>query len=399
MLKILRLLALSGLFSFGLLNSGFTQDPTPTAQGQIDGTGAYTVVSGDTLYGIAARYGLSVAQLTHLNDLAANPVLYVGQRLVIATGTGGQTGGDAVSTEADHSGALTYVVQAGDTLFSIAQANKTTIAALSNLNRLASENQVYVGQILTLRAGQGPTSAENTENTENIAQTKPKTHQVLAGQTLFSIAREHGVDVADLAQLNALSDPGQVYVGQILQLPGGDDPDHSVFSGPVARADVPATEQTDSVVANPVDLSTPASSPSAPLMLPSPPPRRGSKFHWPARGKITTHYGSQSNGQTSDGIEIQVGTGANILAAEDGIVAFAGTGVSGYGYLVLIKHADDYYTAYGQNSSVIVTRGDVVRRGQLIARAGNATVGVNGRLHFEVRYREEPVNPIAYMAN
>ena len=96
-------------------------------------------------------------------------------------------------------------------------------------------------------------------------------------------------------------------------------------------------------------------------MLPEPPPRRSSNFHWPARGRILTRFGRQSNGQTADGIEIQVDSEEPIVAADDGVVAFAGTGVSGYGYLVLIKHADDYFTAYGQNSAVNVARGDIVR--------------------------------------
>lgn len=413
MLRILHTLTLAA--ALGLSSFIGAQSQSPTAQGQVDASGTYSVVAGDTLYGIATRYGLTIAQMTSANALGPSPTLYVGQRLVIPDAAP-QAATPATITVGASS--ATYTVQPGDTLFSISRSQGVSVDRLTSLNQIGDSAQIFVGQVLQLGGSPiaaSPSSAQGTATSAPAA-----THSVAAGETLFSIARRHNVGVSELSSLNGLSDPGQIFVGQVLRLPGNGltpiaNSDSGVFLDPIESTSVPATGEVRSAPApstTPVVATTaPASSsgqvtqarvstsPATPLMLPSPPPRRGSKFHWPARGKITERFGSQSNGQTSDGIEIEVGSGANILAAEDGIVAFAGAGVSGHGYLVLIKHADDYYTAYSQNSAVMVQRGDQVRRGDLIARAGTAGVGVNGRLHFEVRYREEPVNPIAYMVN
>ena len=412
MIRPIHWFAISCMFYVLYLMAGpyaLAQAPTATSQGQVDNTGAYVVAPGDTLYGISTRYGLTLAQLVAANTLGSSPTLYVGQRLVMP----GATAPSPTLVNARAASPASYTVKSGDTLFSIAQAHEVSVAALAAENALTDATQIFVGQRLDFP---GTSSIETAAPVQAARQ-----HEVEAGQTLFSISRLYEIEVDQLAAANSLSGSTQIFVGQVLEIPGANgasvaptvlalpnvsESDSEVFLGDVATVPVPQTREEGVVAARPSSSPVGApqevavsASPATPIMLPSPPPRRGAKFHWPARGKILTRYGNQSNGQISDGIEIKVNAGSNILAADDGVVAFAGSGVSGYGYLVLIKHADDYYTAYGQNSAVTVARGDIVRRGQLIARAGNATVGINGRLHFEVRYREEPVNPIAYMVN
>ena len=394
-------------FALGASSIALAQSPIPTAQGQVDVSGTYAVVAGDTLYGIATRYGMTITQMTNANALGPSPTLYVGQRLVIP-GVAPHAAATLATTTAVGASNATYTVKPGDTLFSIARSQAVSVDQLTSLNQLSNPTQIFVGQVLQLG---GPLPLEFASNSGSAV-----THRVEAGETLFSIARAHGISISELSNLNGLSDPGQIFVGQVLRLPESGltpigNPNNGPFPNPIETTTVPGTGEVRKVSAPTAATDTTAApssqitearvstSAATPLMLPSPPPRRGSKFHWPARGKVTERFGDQSNGQTSDGIEIEVASGANVLAAEDGVVAFAGTGVSGQGYLVLIKHADNYYTAYSQNSAVTVRRGDVVRRGDLIARAGTAVVGVKGRLHFEVRYQETPVNPIAYMVN
>ncbi|NJL07483.1 MAG: M23 family metallopeptidase [Methylacidiphilales bacterium] len=99
-------------------------------------------------------------------------------------------------------------------------------------------------------------------------------------------------------------------------------------------------------------------------------------------------------GEKNDGINIAVPEGATIKAAEDGVVAYAGSELKGYGNLVLIRHADGWVTAYAHNSEIMVKRGDTVRRGQNISRAGQSGSVTSPQLHFEVRRGSTPVDPV-----
>ena len=394
-----------------------TPAPTPTAQGTLAPDGSYTVRRGDTLYGISARFGLTIARLTSANGLGAAPLLAVGQVLLIPGGEAVAPAGASGAVIAGRQGAAaTHRVRAGDTFYSIARLYGIDIAALSAANDLIDPSRLRVGQVLTL-----PTAVQTAAAGTSPAAVPDSYHHVTAGQTLYAIAQLYGVQLSALAAANNISDPSQLAVGQRLRLPsasgaapsrpigaaspgaGGLQPQaQDVYLDPVTQESLGGAPiaTTSPTLTDPAQIEVAvAPGVQTPLMLPPPPPRRGTKFHWPARGKILTRFGRQSNGQTFDGIVIKVAPGASVLAAEDGVVAFAGMGVSGQGYLVLLKHADDYYTAYGENSAVTVARGDRVQRGQLIARAGTRVLGLEGRLHFEVRYREDPVNPIAYMVN
>ena len=128
----------------------------------------------------------------------------------------------------------------------------------------------------------------------------------------------------------------------------------------------------------PTPLSPPAAAP------PPPPPSAAPRFQWPLRGKIITPYGT-SGGQKSDGIDIAADTGAPVKAADGGKVVYAGDGVPHLGNLLLIEHSAGYITAYGNNEALMVKKGDEVKKGQTIARAGASGGAASPRLHFEVR--------------
>jgi murein DD-endopeptidase MepM/ murein hydrolase activator NlpD len=127
--------------------------------------------------------------------------------------------------------------------------------------------------------------------------------------------------------------------------------------------------------------------------IPKPPPRASEKFLWPVKGKLVLNYGPKKSGLHNDGINIAAPRGAPVLAAENGVVAYAGNELRGFGNLLLIKHADGWMTAYAHNEAILVSRGEPVRRGQIVARVGDSGNVTAPQLHFEIRKGTRAVNP------
>lgn len=122
-----------------------------------------------------------------------------------------------------------------------------------------------------------------------------------------------------------------------------------------------------------------------------------SGFRWPVRGRVISGFGPKPTGQQNDGINLAVPEGTPIKAADDGVVAYAGNELKGYGNLVLIRHSSGYVTAYAHASELLVKRGDSVKRGQVVAKSGQ-TGNVNSpQLHFEVRKGSTPVDPMQHL--
>jgi murein DD-endopeptidase MepM/ murein hydrolase activator NlpD len=123
------------------------------------------------------------------------------------------------------------------------------------------------------------------------------------------------------------------------------------------------------------------------------PRRRG----WPVSGKLIGGFGVTANGQHRNGINIAARKGAPVVASEDGIVVYASDGIDGYGRMVLVRHDEGYITTYAHNASLLVEVGDVVRRGQVIARVGDTGDVSTSQLHFELRRGTKPINPEAVL--
>ena len=121
-------------------------------------------------------------------------------------------------------------------------------------------------------------------------------------------------------------------------------------------------------------------------------------FRWPVRGKVITAYGASTNGKVNDGINVAVPEGTPVKAAEDGVVAYSGNELKGYGNLVLIRHANGYVTAYAHASELMVKRGDTIKRGQVIAKSGQSGEVQSPQLHFEIRKGATPVDPAQYLS-
>ena len=124
----------------------------------------------------------------------------------------------------------------------------------------------------------------------------------------------------------------------------------------------------------------------------------GGRFLWPVHGKIVSGYGPKEGGLFNDGINIAVKEGTPVVAADDGVVVYAGNEIRGFGNLVLIKHANGWMTAYAHNAEFLVRRGEEVRRGQAIAKAGASGTVSSPQLHFEIRRGSHAVDPMKYLA-
>lgn len=192
-------------------NTSDTGNGTSTSTG---GTSYYTVKSGDTLSGIANNYQTTVNTLARLNNLANPNLIYVGQRLLVqqaATPSQPQTTTPSTSTTT----AATYTVKAGDTLGQIAANHQTSVNQLVQLNKLTNPNLIYVGQVLTIKQA---TSASQSTTATPAKPTPTATYTVKAGDTLSQIAANYGTSYQNLASLNHLSNPNEIYVGQTLKL-------------------------------------------------------------------------------------------------------------------------------------------------------------------------------------
>ncbi|WP_457977466.1 peptidoglycan DD-metalloendopeptidase family protein [Ectopseudomonas composti] len=223
---------------------------------------------------------------------------------------------------------------------------------------------------------------------------------VQRGDTLYSIAFRFGWDWKALAAHNGLRDPYVIRVGQTIRFdnrpvgssqPVASAPSTStspVVSQPVGRPPVavtapPATQPTRPPVAN-----TPATTPVTPVS------RSASGWSWPSQGAVISRF--SSNGSLNKGIDIAGELGQPVLAASDGSVVYAGSGLRGYGELIIIKHSDTYVSAYGHNRRLLVREGQQVKAGQSIAEMGS-TGADRVKLHFEIRRQGKPVDPLQYL--
>jgi murein DD-endopeptidase MepM/ murein hydrolase activator NlpD len=224
-------------------------------------------------------------------------------------------------------------------------------------------------------------------------------HEVAPGETLSKISRLYGKPLGDIAKANNIQPSAKLNVGDRLVIPGVrasaiKSKARPLISQAPAASSEPASEppQSASVFA-PV-----AEAPSAKDAVKSA-EGTGSlpKFRWPANGRVIAGFGPSANGQQNDGINIAVPENTPVKAAEDGVVAYAGSELKGYGNLVLVRHPNGYVTAYAHAKELLVKRGDQVKRGQVIARSGQ-TGNVNApQLHFEIRKGAAPLDPVKFL--
>lgn len=222
------------------------------------------------------------------------------------------------------------------------------------------------------------------------------TYVVKNKDTVDSIARRYGVSPQTIIERNKLSDPSKIQPGQTLEVPGARvvAPEAAPVEiqtaaasssprGPVQKENLPPPPGTTSEPANPAHPAAGEPTPLSPVA--TAPTGPAPRFIWPAHGKIISGYGTGANGQKNDGIDIAVDKGAPVKAADGGTVVYAGSDVAQLGNLLLVEHSAGYITAYGNNDELMAKKGDVVKKGQVIAKAGSSGNVPTPRLHFEIR--------------
>lgn len=206
-----------------------------------------------------------------------------------------------------------------------------------------------------------------------------KTHVVKPGETLYSIAFRYDTDYKTLARLNHINPPYSLRIGQVINLKEV-TPRHRQASRnfrAYKSTYVPPPRPRPAVIYSPANRYA----------------RSASGWLWPASGRVVATFVPD---QGKKGINIACKKGERVIASASGVVAYAGSGLAGYGNLIIIKHNFGYLTAYGHNARLMVSEGQYVKAGQVIAEAGvidHKYVGV----HFEIRKSGIPVNPLNYL--
>ena len=233
---------------------------------------------------------------------------------------------------------------------------------------------------------------------------------VKRGDTLHSIALAHGQDYRDIARWNSIEDPNRLLIGQVLRVtPPADMAPAPVAAAPVlpqGRAEVrplegpaaaapPAGRASEQASAPPAERGAVAKAPEKTAEVRPPVPKAvepAGSWAWPATGKVIETFEEPRN----KGIDIAGKEGDPVLAANDGSVVYSGSGLRGYGNLIILKHTDDFVSAYAHNSQILVKQGQTVKRGQRIADMGR-TDADQPKLHFEIRQQGKPVDPLKFL--
>jgi murein DD-endopeptidase MepM/ murein hydrolase activator NlpD len=295
------------------------------------------------------------------------------------------------------------VVARGETLYGIARRWQVPVRALIETNNLRPPYALLAGTRLRLP--------------------QLRVHTVEPGETLYGVARRYGLDVNSLGRANWLEPPYTIKVGEMLLLP---EPPATVAAAPLPAGRPPSTSPPAAPAPRPpaVAPAPPSRAPPPPIVQPPPqppapapqaalpppppapppavetapppepaPPPAGRGFIWPVKGRILSGFGPGPGGTYNDGINIAAPAGTPIRAAEDGVVAYAGNELRGFGNLVLLKHPNGWMSAYAHCDAILVKKGARVRRGQTIARVGATGAVAEPQLHFELRRGTRALDP------
>ncbi len=308
----------------------------------------------------------------------------------------------------------TIIVGTSDTVDILARRYNVTPAAIMQANHLAGPRALQPGQQIIIprqaAAPQPQPALAAAPAAKPVVAATPQVHVVNHGDTLAGIARRNHVSVAELAKANNLTPTAPLKIGTRITVPG-----KTAALAPAAAVPVQATPPIAVAEAKPLapvagsKVAQADTGQKALLANPNPSPaevepaKSGETtsglptFRWPVRGRVITTYGAKTNGKQNDGINVAVPEGTPVKAAEDGVVAYSGNELKGYGNLVLVRHSNGYVTAYAHASEIMVKRGDTIKRGQVIAKSGQTGEVGSPQLHFEIRKGSSPVDPLQFL--
>ncbi len=328
-----------------------------------DGGTAVIVAQGETIDTISRRHHVPASAILQANNMSHAGLLQPGQRLVIprlaaasnAAAPQTRVAGPAYAPPQRSGNA--HVAAPGETIYSLARHYRLTPMAIAKANNVGLGHQLKVGERIIIPG-----------NTQRIA-----------------LPPQPAVRPQPQVQAQPAPQPQQQKVAAVRP-----EPTPGIKQAPKAQQVEPtANARVITPAADPVPETPTGTTGNQSAAAPS--------FRWPVRGKVITGFGPKSGGGQNDGINVAVPEGTAIKAAEDGVVAYAGNELKGYGNLVLVRHPNGFVTAYAHASELAVKKGETIKRGQVIGKAG-ATGNVSSpQLHFEVRKGATPVDPAQYL--
>jgi murein DD-endopeptidase MepM/ murein hydrolase activator NlpD len=328
-------------------------------------------------------------------------------------------------------GGSPVTVHAGETVETIARKNGVPASAIMQANGISHNSAIRPGQRIVIpryvSEGTAHVQAPHMQQPQIAAAPAPMSapagenvHVVQPGESLLRISRRYGLSLSELARANKMQPYTKVSIGDRVVIPGGHRQVATSRPAPAMRtaAMQPQVMQAP-VQAPPPQVARPQAAPPVQKVetVPAQTARMATEepattdtvtkdaeaaggmpsFRWPVKGRIISAFGSKSNGAQNDGINLAVPEGTPVKAADDGVVAYAGNELKGYGNLVLVRHANGFVSAYANASELLVKRGDSVKRGQTIAHAGQTGNVTSPQLHFEIRKGSTPVDPAKYL--
>src|SRR4051794_10229428 len=334
-----------------------------------DGGTAIIVAQGETLDSIARRHGVPPHAILQANNMSPAAHIQPGQRLVIPR-VQHQMAAPQIAPPATRvagpvpapAGNSSHVVAPGDTIYSLGRRYHLTPMAIAKANNVGLDHHLKVGDRMAI-PGQAaaPRLAMPGQQPTPVAQPAPRV--AAKPQT----PAPQSPTIQQPAPKMAQAKPAQPQVAQ-------KEP------APTANIVAPAADP----LPEPAQTGTTGGS--------------NTSFRWPVKGKVIQGFGPKQGGGQNDGINVAVPEGTPIKAAEDGVVAYAGSELKGYGNLVLVRHSNGFVTAYAHASELSVKKGDTIKRGQVIGKAGQTGNVASPQLHFEVRKGATPVDPSQYLA-
>lgn len=292
-----------------------------------------------------------------------------------------------------------HVVAEGDTLYNISKRYDVSIREIRDANDLGGHD-IKLGQRLTIPGLKKQSSSKSAklsgQNSSNGLKAGDS-YRVASGDTVYSIARRAGISPSELAEANGIDDHSQVRLGQELVIPGKGSKRKAVQVASIDKKAGLRSVANEPIKSMPVKKSSNSKIKSVDSGA-SKALAGDHRFMWPVGGRIVSQFGRQKSGTINDGVNLAVPTGTSVKASEGGVVAYAGSELKGYGNLVLVRHKNNWVSAYAHNSALLVKRGDKVKRGQVIAKSGKSGSVTQPQLHFELRRGSKPVNPMKYLA-
>ncbi len=378
------------------------------------------VTSGQTISGIAARYGVPASAILAANGMSSANELKIDQQLIIP-GTGTPKAVKPVKTAAvektEEKLPMPKQVPVNENVavlpatpqLKTKQTDETTTA--SNVDKPGFK-------VISKKTDRVTKTTEaETVPVKVAAKASNGSYAVASGDSLYTIAKRNGTTVDALKAANGLAD-GKLKIGQELKIPAAGEvvasakPVTKVETQATAEAEltkkVPAqvakaaseektTDKIETAAIKPAAASNKVIEDAEKDTAEAPGSTGISKLRWPVRGRTLVGYGQADGGKANDGVDISVPNGTPVKSAENGVVIYAGTGLKDFGNTVLVRHDNGLVTVYGHNGEISVKRGQTVKRGQELAKSGMSGNTKVPKLHFEVRKNSAPVNPTTFL--